>query len=256
MQAIVVVPTYNEQQNLRTLVQQIYANAPDIHILIVDDNSPDGTGLVADGLSEEYPGRLFVLHRNAKTGLGRAYVEGFRYALDAGYEIILQMDGDLSHHPSYIPAFLHQIASNDVVIGSRYRNGVNVINWGFERLLLSKAATAYVRLVTQMPVTDATGGFKCWRRAALEKIDLNSLYSNGYLFQVETTYKAYLASMKIDEITITFYERKGGCSKMNWPIVWEAIWGVLRMRLLPVSWVRHKGRIKVGRPAPAGGQQT
>jgi dolichol-phosphate mannosyltransferase len=256
MRTIVVLPTYNERHNIEIVVEQIFANAPEVHVLIVDDNSPDGTGDIADRLSDHYSGRLFVLHRMHKDGLGRAYVAGFSYALDAGYDFVVQMDADLSHDPAYLPAFLATITSSDVVIGSRYRNGINVVNWGLKRLLLSKAATAYVRLITGLPVTDATGGYKCWRRRALEHVDLSSVFSNGYLFQVETSYKAYRAGIKIDEISIIFYERTNGCSKMNWPIIWEAVWGVLKLRLFPGSWSHRRKRLPRIGTVHVTGQRT
>jgi dolichol-phosphate mannosyltransferase len=240
--AVAVIPTYNERGNLDHLVSMIMSDAPDLHVLIVDDNSPDGTGLLADELARKYAGRLWVLHRETKEGLGRAYVEGFRYALNRYYDVILQMDADLSHNPSYIKAFLEQLRDCDLVLGSRYLNGISVVNWDFKRLLLSKTATAYVRFITGMPLTDTTGGFKCWRREALGRLDLEGLFSNGYLFQIETTYEAFQRGFKIAEIPIVFVERDLGKSKMNWRIIWEAFWGVLKLKL------RHmlRGRTQLG----------
>jgi dolichol-phosphate mannosyltransferase len=229
--AVAVIPTYNERGNLDHLVSSILTHAADLHVLIVDDNSPDGTGLLADELARKYAGRLWVLHRKTKEGLGKAYVEGFRYALNRYYDVILQMDGDLSHNPAYIRTFLEHLRDCDLVLGSRYLNGISVVNWDFKRLLLSKTATAYVRFITGMPLTDATGGFKCWRREALGRLDLEGLFSNGYLFQIETTYEAFKRGFKIAEIPIIFVERDLGKSKMNWRIIWEALWGVLRLRL-------------------------
>jgi dolichol-phosphate mannosyltransferase len=238
MRVIVVIPTYNERDNLSLLVKKLHGIVPRVHILIVDDNSPDGTGEVAEDLSRAYPGRIFALHRSAKSGLGRAYVAGFRYALEAGYDVVLQMDADLSHDPAYIPAMLEKVLDADLVLGSRYVRGINVVNWGLERLLLSKSASLYVRLVTQMPVTDATGGFKCWRRNVLEAIGLNSVFSNGYLFQVEMTYKAFRKGFRIAEAPIIFYERDLGRSKMDYRVILEALWGVLRLRLTPARGTR------------------
>jgi dolichol-phosphate mannosyltransferase len=229
--AVVVVPTYNERESLPLLVESIHRHAPSLDILIVDDNSPDGTGQLADELSRAAGGRLVVLHRGKKEGLGRAYVAGFNRALELGYEIILQMDADLSHDPSYLPVFLDRIRECDLVLGSRYLQGICVVNWDFKRLLLSKLATRYVRAVTGMKFTDATGGFKAWRTSALRTIGLDRVFSNGYLFQIELTYRAYRAGLRIGEIPIIFYERNLGRSKMDWRIIWEALVGVVRIRL-------------------------
>jgi len=231
MSAIIVVPTYNESDNLESLVQQIQQHAAGLHILIVDDNSPDGTGKVADVLSEKNSSTIFVLHREKKEGLGPAYVHGFRHALEKGYEIILQMDADLSHDPSSLPMFLEQIRSADLVIGSRYLRGVSVLNWDFKRLILSKLATKYIQLVTRLPLSDATGGYNCWRRQTLEAIGFDGAFSNGYLFSAELKYKAYRKKFKLVEIPIVFTERDLGKSKMNWDIIWEAIWGVFKLRI-------------------------
>lgn len=231
MRAIVVIPTFNERDNLSELVAKIWQESRSLDILIVDDDSPDGTGKLADELSQQHPGRLFVLHRSKKEGLGRAYVSGFRLALSKHYELILQMDADLSHDPSYIPLLLNRIQECDLVLGSRYLRGVNVINWDLKRLILSKMASKYVQLITSMPFTDPTGGFKCWRRSALESIDLDRMFSNGYLFQIEATYKAFRKRLRIAEVPIVFVERNLGRSKMNWAIIFEALIGVLRLRL-------------------------
>ncbi len=231
MRAIVVIPTYNERENLERLVEKIQCHANDLHILIVDDNSPDGTGDIADELSRKYPSKLFVLHREKKEGLGRAYVAGFKHVLTKDYEIILQMDADLSHNPSYIPSFLQQVRDCDLVLGSRYLRGISVVNWDFKRLILSKVASKYVRLITGMPFTDTTGGFKCWRRETLESIGLEALFSIGYLFIVETTYRAYRKGFKVIEVPIIFIERDLGRSKISWAVIWESFWGVLKLRL-------------------------
>jgi len=231
MKAIVVIPTYNEQGNLELLVNKIQQYANDLHILIVDDNSPDGTGMLADELSRKNPSKIFVLHRERKQGLGRAYVEGFRYVLKKDYEVVLQMDGDLSHDPSYLPVFLGQIRDCDLVLGSRYLNGISVVNWDLKRLILSKMATIYVRFITGMPMTDTTTGFKCWRRRTLESIGLEDMFSNGYLFQIEATHQAYKRGFEVVEVPIIFVERNQGKSNMNWNIILEALLGVLRLRL-------------------------
>jgi dolichol-phosphate mannosyltransferase len=233
MRILIVVPTYNERENLPILLERIAAAVPQSHVLVVDDNSPDGTGELAHSLAKTYPGRIFVLHRAEKAGLGKAYVAGFHYALQHDYDVIVQMDADLSHDPAYLGPMIDRVAHCDLVLGSRYIRGINVVNWDLKRLLLSKCASIYVRMITQMPVTDATGGFKCWRREALEKLDLDEVFSNGYLFQVETTYKTYRKGLAIQEVPIIFYERDLGRSKMHWRIIWEAIWGVVRLRLMP-----------------------
>lgn len=231
MQAVVVIPTYNERENLEQLVEKIWQHESDLHVLVVDDNSPDGTGKIADELSRKHPGKLFVLHRRNKDGLGRAYVEGFKHALQKDYGIILQMDADLSHDPSYLPLLLEPLRHASLVLGSRYLHGISVVNWDFKRLMLSKMATKYVRLITGMPFTDTTGGFKCWRRETLEAVGLEAVFSNGYLFQIEMTYRAYKKGFKVVEVPIIFVERNLGKSKMSWAVIWEAIWGVLRLKL-------------------------
>ena len=231
MRAVVVVPTYNERENLAAVVDKIRQAAGTVDILVVDDNSPDGTGRLADEIAKASGGRLFVLHRERKEGLGRAYVAGFKRALEMGYEVVLQMDADLSHDPGYLPAFLERIAYSDLVLGSRYIHGICVVNWDLKRLLLSKAATRYVQIVTGMPFSDTTGGFKCWRAATLRSIGLENVFSNGYLFQVEMTYRAFRKGHRVTEIPIIFYERNLGRSKMHWAIVWEALWGVVKLRL-------------------------
>lgn len=231
MRAVAVIPTYNERENLPILLEKIREHAPELDVLIVDDNSPDGTGDLAEALGRASGGRLSVLHRPAKQGLGRAYVAGFQQALAGGYDIIVQMDADLSHDPSYLPRFFEKISEVDLVLGSRYLHGIAVVNWDFKRLLLSKSATAYVRMVTGMPFTDLTGGFKCWRRGALEAIRVDDVFANGYLFQIETTYRAWRRGFRIAEVPIIFFERNLGASKMDFPIIWEALWGVIRLRL-------------------------
>jgi len=231
MRCLVVLPTYNERENLRTIVESIQTYAPGAHVLVVDDDSPDGTGALADELNREQPEKVFVLHRTRKEGLGRAYVAGFEFALARDYDFVLQMDADFSHDPKYLPAFFEAARESDLVVGSRYLKGISVVNWDLKRLILSKAATLYVRLVTRMPLTDTTGGFKCWRREALEAIGLEGVFSNGYLFQVEMTYKAFRKNLRIAEVPIVFVERRLGRSKMHWGIIAEALWGVVRMRL-------------------------
>jgi len=229
LRAVVVIPTYNERQNISALLRAIRETVPELDALVVDDNSPDGTGQEVLELGAQSRGRISLLPRQQKDGLARAYAVGFKEALAREYEVILQMDADLSHDPSYLPEFLRQIESCDLVLGSRYLRGVNVVNWDFKRLILSKMASLYVRWVTRMPFSDLTGGFKCWRREALEKIDLDKIFSSGYLFQIEMTWKAYHKGCRIKEIPIIFYEREIGRSKISVKIILEAIWGVLSL---------------------------
>jgi dolichol-phosphate mannosyltransferase len=233
MKPIVVVPTYNEIENLERIVGLILEQPGGFHVLIVDDNSPDGTGRLADELSSRHPGEVHVLHRPGKEGLGRAYVAGFGHVLKMPeYDAIIQMDADLSHDPSYLPEFLKMLEKFDCVLGSRYLHGVNVVNWDFKRLLLSKGASLYVKLITSMPYSDATGGFKAWRREALSAIGLDQLFSNGYLFQIETTYRLHRTKgFSIGEISIIFRDRDLGRSKIDFPIILEAVWGVIRLRI-------------------------
>ena len=227
---LVVVPTYNELMNLPHVVPAILSQDPRIHILVVDDNSPDGTGSLANRLSEIEP-RVHVLHRANKEGLGKAYLAGFRWALARDYEIIFEMDADFSHDPDRIGDFLRAIQDADLVLGSRYVKGVNVINWPISRLLLSLGANLYARVVTGLPLTDATGGFKAFRRQVLEAIDLDKVRSNGYAFQIEMSFIAWKKGFRLKEIPIVFTDRMEGQSKMNKRIVREAIWMVWWLRL-------------------------
>lgn len=233
MKAIAVVPTYNEIENLARIVQLIREQPGGFHILVVDDNSPDGTGRLADELAARHAGEIFVLHREKKEGLGRAYVAGFNQVLRMdGYDAIVQMDADLSHDPIYLPEFLRGLETFDLVLGSRYLHGISVVNWDLKRLLLSKGASLYVKIITRMPYSDMTGGFKAWRRDALSAIGLDALFSNGYLFQIETTYRLHrLGKFKIGETSIIFRDRDLGRSKIDLPVIAEAVWGVVRLRL-------------------------
>lgn len=231
MRAIVLIPTYNERPNLAELVEKVRQFAPGLHMLIIDDNSPDGTGELAEELARQYPDEIFVLHRQEKEGLGKAYVDAFTQVLKKDYEFILQMDADLSHDPEHLPRFFEKIQDHDLVVGSRYLQGISVVNWDLKRLIMSKLATNYVRFVTRMPLSDATSGFKCWRREALESIGFDDAFSSGYVFLVEMKYKAYRKGFRLAEVPIIFVERKSGKSKLDWKVIWEAIWGVLRLRL-------------------------
>jgi dolichol-phosphate mannosyltransferase len=228
--ALVVVPTYNERVNVPLIVPAILGQDPGIEVLVVDDSSPDGTGELADQLAAGNP-RVHVLHRSEKEGLGKAYIAGFRWALDHGYDLIFEMDADFSHDPRFLPTFLDAIQDADLVIGSRYKTGVNVINWPISRLLLSLGANQYARLVTGLPLADSTGGFKCFRRRVLEAIPLERVRSNGYAFQIEMSYLAWRKGFRLKEIPIVFTDRVEGQSKMNRKIVREAVWMVWWLRL-------------------------
>ena len=229
--ALVIIPTYNEKENIGEIIPMILEKDPSINVLIVDDNSPDGTGKIADDMAKENS-RIKVLHRDKKAGLGTAYKAGFKYALENGYHHIFEMDADFSHDPKYIPHFLKSIKEVDLVLGSRYISGVNVINWPMSRLLLSYYANVYTRWVTGLPVRDATGGFKCFRREVLERIDLDKVQSEGYSFQIEMSFRAWKKGFKIKEIPIVFEDRREGQSKMSKKIVREAIWRVWKLRIL------------------------
>ena len=226
---LVCVPTYNERANLPLIVPAILAQDPRLEVLVIDDGSPDGTGDLADELATADP-RVNVLHRSAKQGLGRAYLAGFEWALERGYEFIFEMDADFSHDPAFLPRFIEAIRSADIVIGSRYKQGVNVINWPISRLLLSLGANQYARIVTGLPITDSTGGFKCFRRKVLEAIDFSRVRSNGYAFQIEMSYRAWRKGFTLVEIPIVFTDRVEGHSKMSRRIVREAIWMVWSLR--------------------------
>jgi dolichol-phosphate mannosyltransferase len=230
MKTLVIIPTYNERENIERIVPQVLEKDPSIHILIVDDNSPDGTGEIADEMAKAND-RIMVIHRQNKEGLGTAYKTGFKFALEKNYDFIFEMDCDFSHDPKYILHFLEAIKDADLVLGSRYISGVNVINWPMPRLLLSYYANVYTRLITGLPVKDATGGFKCFRREVLEAIDLDKVKSNGYSFQIEMSFRAWKRGFRIKEIPIVFEDRKAGQSKMSKKIVREAIWMVWRLRL-------------------------
>jgi len=228
--ALVIVPTYNEKDNLPALAQRVMDLPIPVEMLVVDDRSPDGTGELADELARKNP-RLHVLHRAEKDGLGRAYCAGFHWALERDYEFIFEMDGDFSHHPDDIPAFLQAAQEADLVLGSRYRDGIRVINWPLKRLVLSLGAAKYVRMITGMPISDPTSGFKCFRRQALLSIDLAAVRSNGYSFQIELTHKLWRQGMKIVEVPIIFTDRFQGTSKMSRKIVLEALLMVWRLLL-------------------------
>ena len=236
--ALVIVPTYNERFNVARLIPAVLAQDPSLEMLIVDDASPDGTGGVVDAIAANND-RVHVIHREGKLGLGTAYIAGFGWALERKYDLIFEMDADFSHNPELLPEFLQSVKEADVVLGSRYQGGrVNVVNWPMSRLFLSYAANIYARAVTGLPVSDTTGGFKCFRRNVLESIDLNSVKSNGYAFQIEMSFRAWKRGFRLVEIPIIFVDRTEGVSKMSKKIVREAIWMVWRLR-----WWSLTGRI-------------
>jgi len=228
--ALVIIPTYNEAENIRRIVPRVLKQDERIEILVVDDNSPDGTGQIADEIVLENP-RVHVLHREAKQGLGKAYLAGFAWALERGYDFVFEMDSDFSHDPEFLPEFLRVIENADLVIGSRYKTGVNVINWPMSRLILSYGANLYARWITGVPLCDATGGFKCFRREVLAAIPLDRVQSNGYSFQIEMSFRAWKRGFRLVEIPIVFVDRVQGDSKMSRKIIREAIWMVWWLRL-------------------------
>lgn len=231
LKSLVIIPTYNEKENITTIIERLRALPIIVDILIVDDNSPDGTAEVVRNLQTN-DAHLFMLNRPGKLGLGTAYVTGFRWALERDYELILEMDADLSHNPDDVPRLISECENGyDLVIGSRYCNGVNVINWPIKRLILSYGANKYTRVVTGMPIKDATAGFKCYRRNVLEGINLSRVKSSGYSFQIEMHFRAWSAGYKIKEIPIIFVERSEGLSKMSKNIVWEAVLMVWKLKL-------------------------
>jgi dolichol-phosphate mannosyltransferase len=230
--ALVVIPTYNEVGNLAPLVEQVLAQDPRLDILVVDDGSPDGTGALADSLAAKQP-RVQVLHREGKLGLGTAYIKGFGWALDRGYDYVFEMDADFSHDPAHLKEFLKAVVAADLVVGSRYLGGrVTVVNWPMGRLLLSYCANIYARWLTGLHIWDLTGGFKCFRRRVLEAIDLSQVRSNGYGFQIEMSVRAWRKGFTLKEIPIVFVDRTEGQSKMNRAIVREAVWLVPQLRLM------------------------
>ena len=232
--ALVIIPTYNEMNNLQLIVPQVLEQDHRLEVLVVDDNSPDGTGRVADEIAGRNP-RVHVLHRPEKQGLGTAYLAGFRWALERDYFCVLEMDADFSHDPKHLPQFLAAIEDADLVLGSRYLGGrVTVVNWPMPRLLLSYFANIYARIVTGVRLGDATGGFKCFRRRVLQGIDLDLVRSNGYAFQIEMSARAARRGFRIVEIPIVFVDRTDGVSKMSRAIVWEAVWMVWKLRILAI----------------------
>ena len=228
---VIIIPTYNEKENIENIIRAIRALDDDYHILIIDDGSPDGTAAIVKGLQQEFPTQLHLVERSGKLGLGTAYLTGFRWSLEHGYDYIFEMDADFSHKPSDVPRLYAACkAGADLAIGSRYCNGISVINWPIGRVIMSYYASAYVRTVLRMKVFDTTAGFKCYSRKVLETIDLDNIKMHGYGFQIEMKYNAYKLGFKIVEVPIIFEDRKEGTSKMSSGIFGEAFWGVMRLR--------------------------
>jgi len=239
---LVIIPTYNEKENISRMTPAVLDASPHVDILFVDDNSPDGTGELADALAEKYE-RVHVMHRTSKDGLGRAYIAGFKWALERDYRFVMEMDCDFSHDPMEIPNFREKIlAGHDLVLGSRYVNGVRVLNWPMGRLLLSRGAGIYVQIITGMPFSDPTGGFKCFRREVLESYNFDQVHANGYGFQIEMTHKAWMKGFRIGEVPITFEDRQEGTSKMSGNIVYEALWVVWSLAVR--NGFRRKPKVK------------
>jgi len=230
MKTLIIIPTYNELDNLPKLLPEVLSKHENINVLIVDDNSPDGTAAFIEGEMKKND-RIHLIKRESKQGLGTAYIAGFKYSLQKDFELIFEMDADFSHDPNELPKFLSEAKNYDLVIGSRYITGVNVVNWPMRRLLLSWFANLYTRIITGMPIHDATGGFKCFRRKVLESIDLNQVRSNGYAFQIEMNFKAWKKGFRLKEIPIIFIDRVKGKSKMSKKIVREAVTMVWKLRL-------------------------
>jgi len=231
MKTLIIIPTYNEKENVAKIIESALSVDESLNILIVDDNSPDGTSRIVKDIRQNEP-RVFLIEREGKLGLGTAYIEGFKYAIEKKFDYIFEMDCDFSHDPKEIPNFLEKIKDYDLVLGSRYLHGVTVVNWPLRRLFLSYAANVYTRIITGLRIKDATGGFKCFRREVLEAIDLDKVHSGGYAFQIEMTLKAWKKGFKIIEIPIIFVDRLEGHSKMSRKIVFEAVWMVWKLRLI------------------------
>ncbi len=237
MKTLVISPTYNERKNIQSLIEQALNPNPDYHLLVVDDNSPDGTAEKVKELQNSYP-NLHLEERPGKAGLGTAYLFGFKWALDRDYEAIVQMDADLSHDPKDVPRLVSELKDHDLIIGSRYVEGISVVNWPIRRLILSYSANVYSRVITGMPIKDGTGGFKAWRGSLLEKIELNKVRSQGYSFQIEMNFRAWRKEARIKEESIIFVDRTIGESKMSKAIMYEAIWMVWRLRIWKIfGWI-------------------
>lgn len=229
---IVIIPTYNEKENIEDIIRKVVSLNPVFNILIVDDNSPDGTGKIVKGLQTEFPGQLFMLERKEKNGLGTAYIDGFKWCIHKGYDYIFEMDADFSHNPDDLARLFNACEKGaDLAVGSRYKTGVNVVNWPMSRVMLSYFASAYVRMITGMDIRDTTAGFVCYKRALLEHINLEKIKFRGYAFQIEMKFTAWKHGFKIEEVPIIFTDRTKGESKISRGIIKEAIWGVFSMKL-------------------------
>ena len=238
MKTLIISPTYNERKNIEQLVDMVIGENPELHLLIVDDNSPDGTGQKVEKLQTKYK-NLYLETRPKKSGLGTAYIFGFKWALEKNYDNIIQMDADLSHNPKDLPRMVDNLQKYDLIIGSRYIDGISVVNWPLRRLMLSYGANAYSRVITGMPIMDGTGGFKAWRSSVLSSIDLDSVKSQGYSFQIEMNFRAWVKKFNIKEIPIIFSDRTIGQSKMSKTIVYEAIFMVWRLRIWKIFKWHH-----------------
>lgn len=233
LDSIVIIPTYNERENIENIIRAVFGLEKIFHILIIEDGSPDGTATIVKTLQQEFPDRLFMIERKGKLGLGTAYITGFKWALEHSYEYIFEMDADFSHNPNDLPRLYDACANQggDVAIGSRYVSGVNVVNWPMGRVLMSYFASKYVRIVTGLPIHDTTAGFKCYRRQVLETIDLDHIRFKGYAFQIEMKFTAYKCGFKIIEVPVIFINRELGTSKMNSSIFGEAVFGVIKLKV-------------------------
>ena len=241
MKKMIIIATYNEKDNIEKMLAEVYENVPDVHVLVIDDNSPDKTYEIVENLTAtKYSGKLFLIKRAGKLGLGTAYVAGFNWGLASDYDAIGQMDADFSHNPKYLPSMFEALKTYDLVLGSRYVAGGGVVNWSLKRKLISRGGSLYAKIILGLPQNDLTGGFKCFRREVLETIDVNQLKSTGYSFQIETTYKTYLNGFKIKEIPIIFEDRVLGVSKMSGNIFKEAILMVLALRKNRDSFIKPR----------------
>ena len=233
---LVIIPTYNERENIEKIIRKVFSLEGGYHILIIDDGSPDGTAGIVSSLQEEFPGRLFLLERGSKQGLGTAYITGFKWALEKGYDYVFEMDADFSHDPCDLPRLLEACHNGtDLAIGSRYCDGVSVVNWPIGRIIMSYYASVYVRKILRMKVFDCTAGFKCYTRRVLETIDLDAVRMHGYGFQIEMKYTAWKLGFKLKEVPVIFINRKEGTSKMSSSIFGEAFWGVLNLRFRKIQ---------------------
>jgi dolichol-phosphate mannosyltransferase len=227
--SLIIIPTYNESDNVSKMISKVFELYPEISVLIIDDGSPDGTANIVKEIQKKNP-KVYLMERKGKLGLGTAYIAGFKWALEKNYEFAFEMDCDFSHDPNDIKTLLEGAQENDLAIGSRYIGGIRILNWPMKRLLLSYFASIYTQIITGMKIKDATGGFKCFRASTLRKLNLNEVFSNGYSFQIELNYRCYKKNLKLKEVPITFSERREGQSKMSKKIIWEAIWAVWKLK--------------------------